>query len=308
MDEIEQHRLDEIEQHRLEELRIRWARKLKHIDSPVNRAIKDTTKTMTDSRNRTDIFSFLQGNFAYHEIEKTFGKYIYTPLDVPPIRLKDEEKFLDFFFANAKNAAKTKRDFASDVFEAEEKSYLSVDSKATKWDPIWSKNVVESIYDDFPELFEQVHEYMPWIGPEEFKWNIWSTLRDVPPHRDATFMIDAPLAMRVKLYDDNPEESLSLKINPLTDNIDQKQYKWQKLVIPQDTNTFTWNNLRTLHRSKYTPGHRKVLFIWRNSLLPKHYQSFVDLLEKSIYKYKEFGAVFEDSNPPEFYLEMERCV
>ena len=64
------------------------------------------------------------------------------------------------------------------------------------------------------------------------------------------------------------------------------------LSIPINTNTFAWNNLRTKHRSVYLNNgkktYKKVLFIVRQiPETPKQIQQYIDLLERSISKYKE---------------------
>jgi hypothetical protein len=145
---------------------------------------------------------------------------------------------------------------------------------------IWAKNHVPEIFTEFPELFEQIHDYFPFLD-RGFMWTMWSSAKDIIPHRDLRSMLDMPIRLRIKLYDNNPEESLSLQLAP----VDKPIPETYQLNIPHDTNSFAWNNLRTRHLSKYTHRHMKILFISFANYSGIKMNQYVDLLDRSIAKY-----------------------
>jgi hypothetical protein len=265
--------------------------------------ILETKENLTLLRKNEADFNFLKGNPAYSEIEKQFGKYLFLPYAIPKIEIRDLEFFKDWFFNNSKHSIKLVKDLSSGLIPVESKPYLTIDSIDETWNPIFSKNSVPEIFNIFPELFEQIHEYMPWVGPDNFRWNIWSSCKDIIPHRDFSSCLDLPIAMRIKLFDSNEEETLKLLVDPIKDH--NNEY----VTIPKltDTNTFGWNNLRTKHKSVfYGDPFRKILFIWRDSIkTEKQLTQLADLLEKSVEKYKNIeGQVLIDTNDVSDYINI----
>lgn len=237
----------------------------------------------------------------YTELEQTYGKYLFVPYDLPKIQVTDLQKFVDFFFRNGKHAGKQIQDLSSGTFEATKSTYLSIDSSVDAWTPVWTRNIVESIYTEFPELFEQIHDLMPWVGDKNFRWNMWSSSNRVPPHRDHTSMIDMPLAMRIKLFDSNTKETLSL----LTDPIKKHDNTYVTLPRVEGSNSYAWNNLRTKHSSTWRPTARKILFIWRDRLTnASQINQYVDLLDRSIAKHQGTDALWLDNNPATDYINI----
>lgn len=256
--------------------------------------IEETPENFAKMRN-TELSRVEEG--LYLELEKTFGKYLYVPFDIPVIRPNNLTMFVDFFFEQAKPIAKRMKDFAPGVVETfnVDNSYLSINSTTEGWSGgSFTTNPCPIAYEMFPEIFEQIHEYMPFIDNKDFKWSMWSSRTNVPLHRDLTSFIDAPTAIRIKLFDSNPFETLSLGLAVPKDTYISKQsdITLVPLSIPINTNTFAWNNLRTKHRSVYLNNgkktYKKVLFIVRQiPETPKQIQQYIDLLERSISKYKE---------------------
>lgn len=224
------------------------------------------------------------GSSEYTELERAYGKYLLIPFDVPKILPNDIEKFVDFYDRNAKFAVKMKEDIAEDLLKenrpAGRTPYRSIDSCAETNTMIWAKNYVPEIFIEFPELFEQIHDYFPFLD-RGFMWTMWSSAKDIIPHRDMRSMLDMPIRLRIKLYDDNPTESLSLQLAP----VDKPIIGPWKIDIPEDTNSFAWNNLRTRHESKKIEGHKKILFIGFANYPGEKMNQFVDLLDRSISKY-----------------------
>jgi hypothetical protein len=261
--------------------------------------IQATRENFTAMRNFECDNNWLRGNYLYTELEKTYGKYLYMPYDVPVIKPNDMEYFIKWYDERADHARKVRGDFASKAWdEAKQKntSYRTVDSTSPDWSPMWSLNSHAEIYTEFPELFEQIHEYMPWVGPQDFRWNMWSSSYAILPHRDNSSFIDLPHAMRIKIYDENPKETLSLCIDPKSPTNRVRKQEWKYLALPEETNTFGWNNLRTLHRSKKRPDCKKILMIWRDRFLSEdQVNSFVDLMDRSVSKWQGTEYVWEDT-------------
>ncbi len=266
--------------------------------------IAETKENLASIRTYESKSNYMQGKTVYTELEQTYGKYLYLPFDLPVIELHDIEKFKTWFYATGKHAGKQIEDFSSGTFNATNKTYVSVDSVSPGWTPVWSLNPSADVYTEFPELFEQIHDYMPWVGDKDFRWNMWSSANRVPAHRDHTSCVDAPLAMRIKLYDSNPSETLSLLVDPIKEHNNSYRY----LPKLTDTNSFTWNNLRTKHKSIFLGGKfRKILFIWRDTLrTDKQVNQFVDLMDRSLAKYESNKElVWVDDNQASDYLPSE---
>lgn len=268
--------------------------------------IVETRENLTEMRRFESQSNFMKGNDAYTEFERAYGKYLFIPFDIPRIEAKDPEHFKTWYYENAQHAGKQIEDFSSGTFQATNKTYQTVDSVSPGWTPVWTLNSSETIYSLFPEIFEQIHEYMPWVGGKDFRWNMWSSSAKVPAHRDHTSCIDAPLAMRIKLYDANPGETLSLLTDPMVEHT-EKYIPLPNLKY-ETTNTFTWNNLRTKHKSVFLgPKHRKILFIWRDALrTEKQVQQFADLMDRSIARFGNTPLTWVDKYRAEDYIEVKQ--
>ena len=287
----------------------------------------ESKKNLRELRSVTALNSW--ENDLYTDFEKAYGKYLFVPFAIPKIQPNDMNKFIEFFFTESKDAIKVKADMLSNAAPITTPSglpgkptrgwwnnspvspYKQITSIGGKHSDIWSDNEVPEIHQAFPELFEQIHEYMPFISRPDFKWFMWSANRDVPPHRDYGSQIDAPVGIRIMLYDNNPVQSLSLKLDPIDKPKDH--YEWYPCTTPEDTNTFAWNNLRQKHKSFYTRGHRKILmiisakeigYITATKTGRKNLNWYVDLLDKSIAKYKD-SCVIDTENDYTDYLAFD---
>ena len=207
-------------------------------------------------------------------------------------------KFVDFYYDNAKAAIKIKDDIATSNIkkEARYSPYLTVTSFDTTPASIWTANYVKEIFTEFPELFEQIHDYFPFL-PKNFMWQMWSSTKNVVLHRDMKTMLDMPLRLRIKIFDDNPEETLHLRLSP----VDKPMQELLKLPVPKDTNSFAWNNLRTRHISFHTSPYKKILLISFANYTGTALNQYVDLLDRSIAKYKD-NLLIDDSTTVDDYL------
>lgn len=221
-----------------------------------------------------------------HDLEKKYGKYLYLPLDVPKIVPDNVEEFVDFYFNNAKQLGKLKIDADSDKFIVP--TYLSIDSAPTRSFSLPENIVyVPEFNERFSSITEQILEYLPF---KNVTFKMWSSFASQHWHRDISCMADIPSQFRIMLYDSNPDSTLFVKRDVPDIVCNEPEVKIHRLL---DTNTFTWNNLRTLHSSKYTPGHAKILLIINEVDSEIDWKKFELLLDKSISKYKDF--LFEDT-------------
>ena len=270
--------------------------------STTSDVITETTDNLTKLREFESHSNFMNGSSVYTELEQAYGKYLFVPYDIPRIKINDYGKFIFYFNNNAKHASKTQGDLSSGTFAATDRTYKTIDSVSPGWIPVWSLNPMEQTYTKFPEIFEQIHDYMPWVGGKDFRWNMWSSAWHVPAHRDHTSMIDAPLSMRVKLVDTNDHETLQL----LTDPIREHTNEYVSIPKIKETNSFAWNNLRTKHKSTKVKGMLKVLLIWRDRLVTnQQVNQYVDLLDRSIAKYKDTPHLWIDDNSSSDYLDLD---
>ena len=223
-----------------------------------------------------------------NEIEDAYGRYLFVPFDIPKILPSDLEQFVSFYFEHARPVEKKRADIFPKFGSVT--SYDTIDSSTPNpayFNSIWSENRVPEMYTRFPELFEQIHGYLPFIDMDSFKWSMWSSNKDVIEHRDYGIDYDLPILIRSKLYDTNPYETLHLRLQSLAGQTES--YPIPSLV---DTNTFAWNNKRLTHASSFIPGHRKILLLFSGITIRKIVESgrlnqYIDLLDKSIHKHKD---------------------
>lgn len=217
-------------------------------------------------------------------LESKFGNVCLTPLDVPTIRALDHEKFVEWFNAVAKPSVKQNSDVATkDVGYSKFRSIDLVPSCADTSQSVWSKNPVNDFPTLWPDIWEQMHEYLPFTSITGF--TIWNSTEDILPHRDPGAFTDFPVAFRILLNDSTPEPNLI--VGECFPNQDPFNLSNQKAFNNKlDTNCLTWNNLRTMHWSKKIPSHDKILLImlpWANKLDLKKYE---DLMDRSLSKYQ----------------------
>jgi hypothetical protein len=230
------------------------------------------------------------GPSLLNELENTYGKYWYVPFDIPIIKTNDTEHFVSWWFSRSRTAVKQKPNIANPggIYNSHFKSINSDDID----NEVWTKNFVKETFDLFPELREQVEEYFPinYLGT----WRMWSSTAEILNHRDDDSLVDFPCAMRIKLYDENPVETLWIR----EDDVPYEKYYLPALT---DTNSFAWNNLRTYHGSSYNPLFKKILWLITidNNL---NVNKYIDLMDRSISKYNQL--IMTDHRPREYYYDL----
>ena len=223
----------------------------------------------------------LEQNHNLVELEKKWGRYCYVPLDIPKF---ENQEIVDWFFKKCAPSKKIKADIAASDYN--DTLFNAVDVFVQE--PlggdyhIWEINPQQDFFQLFPEFFKTIQKEFPFefIGRIIF----WSSINDVPPHRDQLEFLDFPHSFRIILHDENPNQTLSL-IEHLPDTPDDftNEFSIPKL---EETNSFAWNNLRVKHTSKFIPGHRKIIILLIGQVNKDRYNN---LMERSVQKFDQYA-------------------
>lgn len=217
-------------------------------------------------------------------LEQKFGKVGFTPLDIPIIK---DEKFFEWYFENAVPSIKQNKDVATEYTGGS--SFLTMDIVPKWYDvskSIWSKNVIADLENQWPNLWDQFYEFLPFdkiVGV-----TIWSSTKDIVAHRDQSLFIDLPLEFRI-VMDNNPVVNFWVS-EVLPNSSVEDKLKTANVDPNINTNSFVWNNLRTQHYTKFYPEHKKITFIfhWSNKI---NWEKYEILLEKSLEKYRDKSLI-----------------
>lgn len=222
------------------------------------------------------------------ELERDFGYLNYIPYDVPPIRANNQDDLVSWFRRASKPIRKIGYDVAGGTSSVP--MFRSIDSPSMQ-NSIWETNR-QDLFAEFPELRDQIRE-LPILSVPDF--SIWSNLSTVYPHRDHGPWRDLPNSIRIVLYDDSTEPTQILEETP-PNSKPISRFEIPKLI---ETNTFGWNNIRTKHSTKPSPGKMKLLLILHSPWFrPKMYR---DLLERSVAKYGHLA--YASPNPASMYYD-----
>lgn len=218
------------------------------------------------------------------EAEKKYGKYLFVPLALPIFELPNQEHFLSWWKTNMHVTNKLDGDTGE---ERHGFPFETVDL-ITEIEAEWVKNNKGNEFQkEFPYLWQQFNETLPYT--KLLRLTLWSSRYAIKEHRDDAEMVDLPVSVRIKLYDENPEESLYILDNTLQPYTAGKP---QMLPRAPNTNSFVWNNLRVKHGSIFNPNHRKILAFAVGLV---NIEKYTQLLETSINTYADYCVTSENS-------------
>jgi hypothetical protein len=253
---------------------------------PNERALAHREKEQADSQlrdhlthqRRDQIKNVFNSDPRLFEAEKKYGKYLLVPLALPIFEVPDSDHFMYWWKKYAIRPVKQHGDYVASGTGYS--PFESIDL-VQKVGNDWNLNLqTDNFKQEFPYLWQQFYDQLPC--DDLLVINLWSSVQPFTEHRDSAEMIDAPNSFRIKLYDENPEETLFVFDNPIT------PYRCEEPVffprIPT-TNSYMWNNLRVKHGSVYVPGYKKVLAVIVGLVNPDRYES---LMKKSIETYSEY--------------------
>jgi len=229
------------------------------------------------------------------DLEQKFGKYCYVPLDVPNIQANNQD-FLSLWFN------KNSTVFSKDHQEGYNSGWkcINVFNHGHSKSKIKRNNRPEFLK-LFPEIQEQIHEYLPFDFSQPFGFWLWSSVEQVVPHRDpSNGFVDVPKSFRSFITDTNTQSHFYLLENNNYSNIKNAEtpkinFKQLETVngvpknsflIPQlpDTNTFAWNNLRVEHGSVKRENEFKIMiyYDYDNTI---DWNKYEKLFNRSVSKY-----------------------
>mgnify|MGYP000323996842 FL=1 len=164
---------------------------------------------VTESRKHESLRRW--GSSEFNRLEQKYGKYLFVPLDVPLIKSNKHNELVEFYYQHAKLAERIKEDIAGSMDDTYRAKFLSLNSSDTEADDVWTKTYKPEFENTFKDPFDQIYEYLPIQKDTKISYTIWSTQSPVVMHRDHTSLLDLPLNFRIKLYDNNPSETLLIK-------------------------------------------------------------------------------------------------
>lgn len=230
-------------------------------------------------------------NFCFHnldeilELEQEFGKYIFVPLALPKFELLDKDHFVSWWNTHAIKPTKlVSEQLSPETGYSSAEAVDLIEKIKHYWDPNFQ---TENFKNEFPNLWEQFHDLLPI--DDFLTLHLWSSFKPFTEHRDPGELLDVPMSFRIKLYDDNPEETLYIFDNP-TNPYQMGEVK--QLPQLETTNSWVWNNLRVKHGSIYNINYKKCLVITTGILNIKKYKA---LLTTSINTYKDHCMISEHS-------------
>lgn len=223
--------------------------------------------------------------FKLVKLERKYSKFNYIPLDVPRVTLQDPQRFIRWYTENSELVRKIGVDAAGSATNTY--NFKAIDSP-NQYNRIWTQNRRSDIFTEFPEIKAGI-DALPVIEPQ---FSLWNAVNRVLPHRDQGVWEDLPFSFRIMLYDTNPVSTMSLQDAPGATSWkswDSKDHELFKLPRLDETNTFAWNNLRTVHSSTVDRTYEKVLLILTN--LKVDLDRYEDLMERSVQKYSEHAMI-----------------
>jgi len=123
-----------------------------------------------------------------------------------------------------------------------------------------------------PELFNSLFDNIQKLPIDVHVVRVLQSLMLVSAHHDHT---NDSNSLRSMLHDDNPKQTWYYEHN------NTKEY----LRLPEDTNTWWYNDSKTKHGTDYINGYKKQLILYRGITKENEMQS---LLEKSMQQYSEY--------------------
>ena len=210
-------------------------------------------------------------------LEQKFGKYLFVPLALPMFEFPEKEHFFHWWNTHAIRPQKTVSEHLSP-----ETGYSSAESVdlIEKVKHYWTPNMqTDSFIKEFPKLWQQFNDLLPIDNI--LPLHLWSSYKPFTEHRDPGEVIDMPISFRIKLYDENPEETLYFFDNPT-----QPHVYGEDTIVPTapNTNSWVWNNLRIKHGSVYNSEYKKILVIATGVINAERYE---ELMDTSISTYKD---------------------
>jgi len=223
---------------------------------------------------------------------------IALPLALPRFELDSVDEFWNIW-----NEEKARVDRQHIDRGAVGKDPSKVSKEYTQWDGIamyedlsmlgnaaWRTKLSPAMAKSQPMYIKSIFERLPFVKIRSIR--LWSSNCTIPAHYDGNMpaILDGklrfPTEIRLFLDDQNPRETFWLtpvnKHKPHTAIPEEDRYY---VKLPDDTNSFAWNNEDFLHGADYIPPHRKILVVIKGWVDVDRLEA---LLDESIAKYPEY--------------------
>lgn len=220
------------------------------------------------------------------------------PLALPKFELDDTAKFWEIWNANVTAVARQ-------IIDRGAVGATNPSLELTQWDGLalyedpellgmaaWKTKVSEELADSQKNYIKSIFNLLPFQRIRSIR--LWSAHRTILPHYDGNMppsldgVLQFPAEIRIMLDDKNPSETFWICSNTkYKPNQKQPVPANDKLYIklPQDSNTFAWNNENFLHGADYDPQYKKILVVVKGWVDLDRLEALIDA---SIAKYPEF--------------------
>lgn len=158
----------------------------------------------------------------------------------------------------------------------------------------WVTKLSPAMAESQPNYIKSIFERLPFVKIRSIR--LWSANCTIPPHYDGNMpasldgKLKFPTEIRLMLDDQNPTETFWLTpvgISKPHSMVPAENRRYVKL--PQDTNTFAWNNEDFLHGADFDPKYRKILVVIKGWV---DVDRLEPLLDESLVKYPEYVIKF----------------
>ena len=220
------------------------------------------------------------------------------PLDLPKFELDSSEEFWRIWNAEKERVSRQSIDRGAVGANTPSLEHSQWDGLAMYEDLVllkdaaWRTKLNNDLARTQPKYMSSIFQQLPFVKIRSIR--MWSSHCVIPPHYDGNMpsvldgVMHFPTEVRLMLDDKNPEETFwlcsSAKYKPNTKvNIPIEDRHYVKL--PEDTNTFVWNNEDYLHGADFDPQYRKILVVIKGWVDVKRLE---ELLDRSISKYSNY--------------------
>jgi len=201
------------------------------------------------------------------ELVRKYKDIPYLSISCPKIVPDDLEQFVDFYYKHAGDGLRLRPSYdepwnKDDHPQGQSSSWhnplwksleIYKNPKADDW---FGTNTIDTISVDgaklFPKLQQQIFDVMPFN--ELFFIRFWSNQMPIGLHKDQDWTFNIPMSFRAIIHDENTQPTFYLS---------KSREHVEKIYVdlPNDTNTFAFNNGSTFWHGADFFGPHKILLV-----------------------------------------------
>jgi hypothetical protein len=229
-------------------------------------------------------------------LNEKYKGIISLPLALPKFELDNADEFWKIWDSQNETVRRQHIDRGADGIDGASMDYQQwngiamYEMPSVLKDAAWLTTVSKELADSQPTYLKSILGILPFTKVRSIR--LWSNHKVIPAHYDGNLpsSIDGkmrfPTEIRLMLHDENPIETFYLtpanKYPPHTDIPLHDRYY---VKLPNDTNTFAWNNEDYLHGADFNPKYKKILVVIKGWV---HLGRLEELLDASLEKYPDF--------------------